>query len=76
MMNAEHIGVSRSSLSLEMVLAKAAKIGTKPGCTFFEHPIHGDEAGLLLIMSDVVYQTDFHDLPDFDIAGVYIIGEP
>lgn len=54
------------ALSLERVLAGATKIGTVCTIDFYEHPVHGDEAGLVAIRGLIMVQTDWYDLPEPD----------
>lgn len=40
------------------------KIGQISDVTFYEHPIHGKDAGLVAVWNMCAFQTDFYDLPD------------
>ena len=73
MTNAAVLHVSKTRIDASMLLAKGTLIGTKPGFSFYEHPFRGDEAGLLVVRKNQVFQTSEYDLPDFDIAGVRIL---
>ncbi len=39
-------------------------IGVVNGIKFFEHPVHGDEVGLIAITETEAFQTDWYDLPE------------
>ena len=48
-----------------------ALIGTTCGIRFYEHPIYGDEAPLVVMVSGVMVETDFWEVPDAeDLASV------
>lgn len=54
------------ALSIEKVLAHATLIGTVEGVMFYEHPVYGDEAGMLAIYRNKMVATDWFDLPEPD----------
>lgn len=39
-------------------------IGTIAGRRFYEHPIHGDEAGVLMEYAGKFFQLDYYEVPD------------
>lgn len=48
----------------KVLAANPTLIGTVLGIRFYEHPTHGDEAGLIVIdLNGNAYQTDWYDLP-------------
>lgn len=40
------------------------QLGEVCSIRFYEHPIHGDEIGMIAFYRGVYYQTDWYDLPD------------
>ena len=55
------------TLNLAKVMARnPTLIGVVSGIRFYEHPIYGDEAGLIAVQDGVAYQTCWFDLPDWN----------
>jgi len=53
-------------LNIHNLASRATLIGTLHGIAFYEHPLYGDEAGLIASSGGVHIQTDWGDLPDED----------
>lgn len=48
------------------------KVGKVFDVTFYEHPVYGEDVGLVAVWNCSVFQTDFFDLPDFDDVQLLI----
>jgi len=50
----------------QFLAKKPYYLGRVSGVNCYEHPIYGEEAGIIVIFDDKVYETDCEEMPDMD----------